>query len=139
MTTASKRLDAAQYPRPGLSRRHADVCRAGSDDASQPRRTVELADLLNAGINSRRHDRPSRPTPPLPAKPAQTHGLGYAESLTKQVGMTGALGDPDDTELVDMSARYRAISQRPISTNSAIRRSMLTAKAELRMPRAGQE
>jgi hypothetical protein len=35
--------------------------------------------------------------------------------------MTGALGDPDDTELVDMSARYRAISQRPISTNSAIR------------------
>jgi hypothetical protein len=56
------------------------------------------------------------------AKPAQTHGLGYAESLTKQVGMTGALGDPDDTELVDMSTRYRAISQRPISTNSAIRR-----------------
>ena len=35
--------------------------------------------------------------------------------------MTAALGDPDDTELVDMSARYRAISQRPISTNSAIR------------------
>jgi len=34
--------------------------------------------------------------------------------------MTGALGDPDDTELVDMSARYRALSQRPISTNSAI-------------------
>jgi len=75
---------------------------------------------LNAGINSRRQDRPSRPTPPLPAKPAQTHGLGYAESLAKQVGMTGALGDPDDTELVDMSARYRALSQRPISTNSAL-------------------
>jgi hypothetical protein len=76
---------------------------------------------LNAGINSRRQDRPSRPAPPLPAKPAPTHGLGYAESLAKQVGMTGALGDPDDTELVDMSARYRALSQRPISTNSAIR------------------
>jgi hypothetical protein len=56
--------------------------------------------------------RPSRPSP------APTHGLGYAESLAKQVGMTGALGDPDDTELVDMSACYRALSQRPISTNS---------------------
>jgi hypothetical protein len=58
--------------------------------------------------------RPSRPSPPRPT------AFGYAESLAKQVGMTGALGDPDDTELVDMSARYRALSQRPISTNSAI-------------------
>jgi hypothetical protein len=62
----------------------------------------------------------SRDVAPLHATlPAPTHGLGYAESLAKQVGMIGALGDPDDTELVDMSARYRALSQRPISTNSA--------------------
>jgi hypothetical protein len=35
-------------------------------------------------------------------------------------GITSALGNLQDTELVDMSASHRASSQHPMSTESAI-------------------